>query len=825
MASPCFHCGQAIPIGDLVLRPIKDVEQEFCCHGCAGVCEVIHEAGLQSFYRRTPEGELLSPPPPPNKDAIFYDHDEVQSQFVKNLTQIREIVLMSDAIHCPACIWLIERSLARFEGILLAKVNFTNKRIKLRWDNNKIKLSQIIHELNRVGYDATPYDSTASEEAYRKANRKLLYRLGYAGFAMMNVMWFSVALYFGADEDPVFRQYFHWLGFLLATTVIVYSAKPFFTGAWASFKAKTVGMDTSIALGILTTYFYSVWVTLDVNHSGEVYFDTMVDFVFLLLIGRYLEIIYRNKAVDSSRRLMGLQAKVARQIVTGEGEKIVPVRTLLQGDRVFVKPGEKFPVDGSIVKGQSSVNEAMLTGESREVFKKQGSNVSAGTLNLDGAVQVEVTAIMQDTMLGKIVAMVEDAQGSKSPIQCMTDKIMPWFVAIVLVLAALSFTFWIFNADLEKAIIVATAVLIITCPCALGLATPMATAVASGLSAQNGILIKNGAVLEILNNVTHFVFDKTGTLTKGKMEVKSIQITASQDKMHVLQQIASIEEHSEHSLAQSITLHILEEYPEFKNNLLDISDFKSYSGKGVTASVGGKNFHIGTAVWLESTGIKMPKSWVNSADEAGKMGQTSVWVAKDNKIVSMILLEDELRANALELITRLKAQNKTVILLTGDRKLVANSVAEQLGGMEVIAEVLPSDKNAVIRKLQQDGSLVAMIGDGVNDAPALVRSDVGIALGSGTDVSTESADVVLLSNELLAVDTIVGLSARTIKTIKQNMSISLAYNIMFVPLAMVGLLTPIIAAITMPISSLIVIGNAVRIRTFFKPKKIAQRNT
>ncbi len=832
MSKSCFHCGQAIPLGDLVLRPIREIEQEFCCHGCAGVCDAIYEAGLQSFYKRTPEGELLSPPPPPNKDADFYDHDEVQSQFVKSLTPTREIVLMSEAIHCPACIWLIETTFARIEGILLAKVNFTNKQVKLRWNNDKIKLSRIIKEFNRIGYDASPYDAVASDEAYRKANRDLLFRLGYAGFVMMNVMWISIALYAGADEDPMFRQYFHWVGMILATTVLLYSAKPFFKGAWISFKSKTVGMDTSISLGILTTYFYSVWVTLDPSHSGEVYFDTMIDFVFLLLIGRYLEAIYRNKAVDATRRLMGLQSKVAR-IFTKEGlEKIVPVRTLLKGDRIFIKPGEKFPVDGEVIKGQGSADEAMLTGESREVFKKVGSQVSAGTINLDSSLQVKVMAILQDTMLGKIVSMVEDAQASKAPIQCTTEKIMPWFISIVLVLATLSFFYWIINANLEVAVIAATSVLIITCPCAFGLATPMATAVASGLSAQNGILIKNGAVLEILNDVTHFVFDKTGTLTKGKMQVKSVQMFEEQEnselpekvKIELLKQIASIENHSEHNLAQSITQYTLENHPEFKGNLLEVERFRAHSGRGVTATIDQDEFYIGTATWLKSEGMTLPTDWIEDADKAGLIGQTSVWIARNSQIVAMILLEDELRVGALELITRLKSQGKKVTLLTGDRRLVANSVAQQLGGMEVIAEVLPEDKNAVIKKLQAEGVLVAMVGDGVNDAPALVRADVGIALGSGTDVSAESADVVLLKDELLAVDTVVGLSARTLKTIKQNITISIIYNILFVPLAMAAMLTPLIAAITMPISSLIVIGNAARIRTFFNPKAVVELN-
>lgn len=823
MPTSCFHCGQAIPEGDLVLRPIQNQTREFCCHGCAGVCEAIHEAGLESFYQRTPDGELLAPPPPPNKDVEFYDYDEVQSQFVDDLSQKREITLMSEAIHCAACIWLIEHSLAKIDGILFAKVNFTNKQIKIRWDNSKIQLSAIIRELNRIGYDATPYDATASDAAFKKANRDLLYRLGYAGFAMMNVMWFSVALYSGANEDADFRNYFHWLEFALASSVIIYSAKPFFQGAIRSLKARTVGMDVSISLGVLTTYFYSIWVTVDVNHPGNVYFDTMIDFVFLLLIGRYVEAISKNKAIDATRRLMDLQSKVARLVSDGL-EQVVPVRKLLKGQVVFVKPGEKFPVDGRILKGQGTVNESMLTGESREVFKLEGHSVSAGTINLDSALQVEVVSILQDTTLGKIVSMVEDAQGSKAPIQCTAEKIMPWFVSIVLVLAALSFTYWILAADLETAMIAATAVLIITCPCAFGLATPMATAVAAGVSAQNGILIKNGAVLEILNSVTHFVFDKTGTLTQGKMQLKTTQILPGLVENEVLHAIASIESHSEHALAKAITNDIIEAHKPFKQNLLEVTNFQAHPGKGVTAHIAQDAYAIGTALWLSEQGMALPELFVAQADFGAEQGQTSVWIARNAQVIGLLLLSDELRADAKLLIDRLKAQNKTVIILSGDRQKVAEKVAEQLGGMQVIAEVLPADKNQVIQDLQAQGHRVAMIGDGINDAPALVRADVGIALGSGTDVSAESADIVLLNDELLSVDTAVGLSARTLRTIKENIASSIVYNILFVPLAMAAVLTPLMAAISMPISSLVVIGNAARIRTYFSPKAVAKRN-
>ncbi|MBN2865922.1 MAG: heavy metal translocating P-type ATPase [Thiotrichales bacterium] len=819
----CFHCGQAIPEGDLILKPIQGEQQKFCCHGCASVCEVIYEAGMQSFYQRTPDGELLSPPPPPNRDIEFYDYDEVQSQFVSELSDRREITLMSEAIHCAACVWLIEHTMAKMDGINLTAVNFTNKQIKVRWDNSVVKLSDIIKKLNSIGYDATPYDPSASEQAFRKANRDLLYRLGFAGFAMMNVMWFSIALYSGAAEDMEYRSYFHWLQFIIATVTLGYSGMPFFKGAWTSIKSKSVGMDVSISLGMLTTYAYSTWVTMHPEIVGEVYFDTLIDFMFLLLIGRYLEAISKNKAIDASRRLMDLQPKVARLIKDNEPQ-VVPVRTLLKGNHILVKPGDQFPVDGLVVSGQSMVNESMLSGESREITKHEGDSVSAGTINVDGTLTIEVKAILQDTKLGKIVNLVEEAQGSKAPIQCTADKIMPWFVTVTITLAVASFVYWFFNAGIEFAIMTGTAVLIITCPCAFGLATPMAIAVASGVSARHGILVKNGAVLETLNEVEHFVFDKTGTLTKGQMKVVDSKWVDGLDEQQALLEVASLESKSEHSLGVAVTESVKTQYGLTAKNWLEVSQFKAQPGKGISGELAGLPMLIGTAKWLEEQNVELPESMKAIAEEHAQLAQTAIWVAKNKQVQGVLFLEDEIRPEAKILISRLKAKGKQVTLLSGDQTVVANQVAQRLGGMQVIAEVLPEDKNQVIRDLQSQGQQVAMIGDGVNDAPALVRANVGIALGSGTDVSMDSADIVLINDNIIAVDTAVELSARTLRTVKQNIASSIAYNMIMVPLAMSGMLTPLIAAITMPLSSLVVIGNAARIRNFFSEKAMAKRS-
>lgn len=813
--SQCYHCGQEIPQNERVDKVIKGHNRAFCCHGCASVCEVIHNSGLESFYKLSPETQRPVAPKQLSQTSDFFDYDEVQSQFVKNLGQVRHITLMSDAIHCAACIWLIEHSLAKIDGIQHANVNFTNKQIKVRWDNSKIHLSEILQRLNQIGYDARPYDAEQSEQAYRKANRDLLYRLGFAGFAVMNAMWFSVALYTGASEDAEYRSYFYFVLFLLASATLIYSAQPFLKGAWQSLKAKTVGMDVSISLGLLITYGYSTWVMLQPDQVGQAFFATVIDLTFLLLIGRYLEAISKNKALDSTRRLMELQPKMARQYIDGT-EQIVPVRMLKAGDRVWVKPGDKIPVDGQVIEGESQVNESMLSGESREVFKQPGHNVSAGTINLDGSLTIEVEATLENTRLARIIHLVEDAQGSKASIQCTAEKIMPWFVSATLTLATLAFLFWWWQADVETAIMAGTAVLIITCPCALGLATPMAMAVAAGVSARNGILVKNSVVLEMLNEVDHFVFDKTGTLTKGQMnwvdEVWAPGLVVDE----WLIKIVKVEQKSEHSLARAIVKSMNTRQADWREHKLNIEEFKAEPGRGVSAKIDQDQLRIGTGAWLQKFNINLLDEMLVAEKKQAELGRSSVWVASNTQVIGVLFIEDELRADAKDLIKRLQARGKQVTLLSGDRQQVANAVARQLGGMNVIAEVLPEDKSQVIANLQKQGQTIAMVGDGINDAPALSRANVGFALGAGTDVSMDSADIILLNNELLAIDTSLALSEKTLKTVKQNIGLSFAYNIVMVPLAMGAMLTPLIASVTMPLSSLAVILNAMRIRGFFK---------
>ncbi|HEX5337288.1 MAG TPA: heavy metal translocating P-type ATPase, partial [Gallionella sp.] len=493
-------------------------------------------------------------------------------------------------------------------------------------------------------------------------------------------------------------------------------------------------------------------------------------------------------------------------------EKIISVRAVLVGDRVVVKPGNKIPMDGVVCEGHSSVDESMLSGESIPVKKQVGDRVSAGTLNGSGAMVVEVQAALQDSMLSKIIRLVEDAQSSKAPIQRVADLIVPWFVLATLICAGITFFIW--SGNFEMALMAATSVLIITCPCALGMATPVSIAVASGLGAKHGILVRNGEVLETLSRVTHFVFDKTGSLTEGQMRVERLIVAAGQDEAKLLALAAGVERYSEHSVARAIVRAAEERELLYRNS--SVQEFHSTAGAGVNAELDGMKVLLGTAEWLTQNKITLQDGMLQSLAEHESQAKTCVHLAVNGQHVAVVVLADTLRADAQGLIDTLREAGIGMTLLSGDRRAVAEAIARQLGGMDVIAEVMPQDKDSVIQQLQQRGECVAMVGDGINDAPALIRADVGIALGSGTDVSLESADIVLMRNELDKVRLATLLSRRTLRTIKQNIGLSFVYNSIMVPLAMMAHVTPLMAAITMPISSLLVIGNAARIRNLFK---------
>ena len=867
----CDHCHLPLPPGETISSNIKGKDLYFCCHGCQAVCETIYGSGMEGFYQRTIEGDTLQPPPlfsaKDNSELEVYDLDEIQGEFVDVLGDIREIHLLVEGIHCAACVWLIEHRLANEPGVLEANVNLSVKKLRLKWDNRKLKLSQILHYLGQIGYAAVPYDPDAAEGQIKKQNQALLFRLSFAGFAAMNLMWISIALYAGADEGE-FKDLFHWLGLGLATPTLLYSGYPFYRSAITGLLNRHLTMDLPIAIGASITYLYSCYVVFSGSEIGHVYFDTVVNFLFVILTGRYLEAMSKRLAVQSSQRLLDLQPKIST-LITDDETSIVPIRALKEGDWVLVKPGEKIPVDGLIIKGESVVDESMLTGEFLPVAKLTGDQVSAGTTNKDGVLTVQVSQTLKNTALGKIIHLVDEAQSTKAPIQCTADRIIPWFVSVTLILSSLTFAFWV-GENFEIALMAATSVLIITCPCAFGLATPMAIAVATGVGARMGVLVKHGAVLEILSSVRHFVFDKTGTLTQGKMLVSTLFSSVSVDESgaNIIKKIVPdeanidklngtekmiltlawyLETHSEHMIARAIAgfgqqfkvnLNLNSHLNSDLNSHLskhlskpaDLEQIKVVAGSGIRASYQGQQIAVGSLSWIREL-AELSDVLYHQLDEISREYQVSgstvvyAWLGSsaeqslpgDGGLMAFVV-EDKLREDAAEIIKTMHHQGFHLSLLSGDKQEVADYMAEKLAIEEVIAEVMPDEKYKVIQQKQQNGDLIAMVGDGINDAPALVRADVGIAMGSGTDVSIDSADVILMNGELGKIPLAAELSQATLSTIKQNITISILYNIIMVPLAMAAMITPLVAAISMPLSSLLVIANAARLRWRFKNK-------
>jgi len=812
VSNSCFHCGLPFPKNQNYEQVIEGENRQFCCPACQAVCNAIYDAGLEGFYERVPQG-ALAPPPDTQRDLVLYDLDEVQAEFVPVLGVERDIHLLVEGIHCAACVWLIERTLGQMEGIIKAQVNLSGKRLLVRWDNTQVRLSQILSRLAQIGYAASPYDPEVAEGRLKKQNRTLLLRMAFAAFAMMNLLWISIALYSGADSSE-FRSLFHWVGFVLATPTLFYSGYPFLHSAWTGLKRFHLTMDLPIAIGATATYGYSVFITLNPSIAGEVYYDTVVNFLFVILVGRYLEAMSKRQAVSSTQRLLDLQPRAAT-VLRDNDSVLLPIRAVKPDDIVLIRPGDHIPIDGVVVEGHSNVDESMLTGESHPVVMTEGDNISAGTVNIDSILMARVTGTLHNTALGRIINLVEEAQASRAPIQCTADRIVPWFVGVTLLLAAVTFFWWLQN-DFEQALMAATAVLIITCPCAFGLATPMAIASASGLAARVGILVKNGGVLETLSQVDHVVFDKTGTLTEGRMQVEAVLTGSGVDDDTIMSHVVALERYSEHSIAKAISDWGLNEDSAHISLQQSTHNIENRPGFGIKGLVNHNLVVIGTPQWLTQNHAVLNEELQQQCEEWETRGSSCVHVAINGKHVSVITINDQLRPDARALVDNLRTRGIRMTILSGDRQLVAESIASKLGGMETIAEVLPHDKDKIIQRLREAGSIVAMVGDGVNDAAALSRADVGIALGSGTDVSAENSDIILTNSELDKIRLAINLSQRTLRTIRQNIAMSFIYNLIMVPLAMSAMITPLVAAISMPMSSLLVIANAARIRTVFK---------
>ncbi len=812
MKNNCFHCGLEVP--ENVRFPIRfeNEEHETCCAGCQAVAQSIIDAGLGSYYKqRTAEAEkAVLPPPDMLAQLKLYDLPEVQADFVAaGQGGEREAVLMLGGITCAACVWLIEQQLLRLDGVVRVDLNYSTHRARVVWDNDRTALSDILLRIQSTGYTAAPYDVQKVEVQAQKERKQSIVRLAVAGLAMMQTMMFAVPTYFyGGDIEPLYLSILHWGGFLMALPAVFYSAQPFYRGAWRDLKNRRVGMDTPIALAIVMTFAAGIY-SLATNAGQGMYFESIAMLVFFLLGGRFMEQIARRKAGSAAERLVKLVPAFCHKMIGFPADEEVEeavVAQLQSGDVVLVKPGEVVPADGTVLSGESEVNEAMLTGESLPVAKVRDAKVVAGTLNTTGPLVVRIDSAGSGTRLAHIVRLLDRALAQKPRLAEMADRYASAFVFGELLLAVPVFAGWAWYADAQTALWITVALLVITCPCALSLATPTALAASTGTLAAEGVLVGGKQSLETLAQIDDIVFDKTGTLTKGELSVSRIIGLGRLKNDEALAVAQALERQSEHPVARAILRCPLSDgLPHIR-----VGQRVNRVGHGVSAQIdiGGKTlvWALGRAGFVAETAGALPPDAAHIAHD-GSM----VFLGNSEGFQTAFLLEDGIKDGAAGMAAELKKRGMRLHLLSGDRTAAVAHIAAQLGLDEYRAEAAPEDKLAYVEGLQRQGRKVLMVGDGINDAPVLARADVSAAVAGGADVARDGADVVLLGDDMGVLPLMIDQAVRTRAVIRQNLSWASAYNIIAVPLAVLGYVKPWIAALGMSASSLLVLGNALRL--------------
>jgi len=736
---------------------------------------------------------------------------------------IQKTILKVTGMHCASCAAVIENALKGKSGVSSANVNFASEKLYLEFNPIEMSIARIQKLLADLGYKTAENAQETEEQAKSEKKeeiKKLKMRFGGALAIGLPLIYMVMGEMIGLPMPMIFESYGLIIQLVLSTAVIL-ACFDIWKSGFKNLIRLRPNMDSLIFIGTATAYFYSVVVSAfsffgQEPEMGNVYFESAVFILIFIALGKYLEAVTKGKTGEAIKKLMGLQPKEATVIKNGQEIKI-PISEVQVDDIVVVKPGEKIPVDGIIVDGYSGVDEKAITGESIPVEKKKGDEVIGATINKTGVLKFRASRIGKDTMLAQIIKIVEEAMGSKSPIQLLADKVSFYFVPTVLSIAVLSSAVWlILGQPFAFALTVFVAVLIIACPCALGLATPTAVMMGTGLAAQNGILIKSSKALEIAKDVNMIAFDKTGTLTKGEPTVTDIvQINGlASDK--VLQIAASVEKNSEHPLAQAI----VQNADENNIKLFNVKNFQTVPGKGVTASLKNKNIFLGTRSFVQEQGID-PRPIEEKMISLENQGKTAMILAQDREIVGVIAVADTLKEYSKEAVQMLHKMGKKVAIITGDNKRVGQAISKQLGIDEVVAEVLPQEKSNEIQKFQKENYIVAMVGDGINDAPALAQADLGIALGSGTDVAMETGEIVLIKNDLRDVIKSIALSKYTLKKIKQNLFWAFFYNIIGIPIAAGALysltgwfLNPSIAAAAMAFSSISVLLNSLSMKRY-----------
>ena len=728
-------------------------------------------------------------------------------------------------MHCASCVLTIERALSKTAGVRSASVNFASETALIEFDEEIISPSNLAKIVNETGYHLeinsqtekekpamVPHEHNHAEMEREDQIKEMKSKLTVGGVLSLFIFLGSFPEWFSFVPKILNNN---WALLLLTTPVQFWVGWQFYSGLKLLIKYRTADMNTLIAIGTLAAYFYSAAATVfpvfftKGGITPAIYFDTSAIIIVLILLGKYFEVLMKGRASEAIKKLIGLQPKTAKILRDGK-EVEMPIADVIVGDLIIVRPGERIPVDGKITEGDSEIDESMVTGESMPVHKKVGSAVIGSTINKFGTFTFQATKVGKDTVLSRIIKMVEEAQGSKAPIQRLADLVSSYFVPAVFAIAALTFIVWFFFGPAPTfsfALINFVAVLIIACPCALGLATPMAIMVSSGSAAGKGILIKDATSLEIANKIDTIILDKTGTLTQGKPVVTDIL-------GDVLQIAASIENKSEHSLAQAI----VNKAKEDKINLSSVENFQAISGHGVSATLENKKILLGTRKLMADNKINVA-AWEEKIINLESQGKTAMILAVDNKIIGLIAVADVLKKESIEVVKVLKKNDIAVWMLTGDNERTARAIAAEVGIDNIMSEVLPDKKSEKVRELQEQGKIVAMIGDGINDAPALTQANIGIAMGEGTDIAMESANITLMRGDLMLIPEVMGISKRTMKIIKQNLFWAFFYNIAFIPVAAGALyplfgilLNPIYAAAAMAFSSISVVLNSLRLR-------------